>query len=102
MDVYSFSSLYYAATCTLFKILKLRDPSLVEHAQTDYEVREWKTTWNLIQSCWTFRVVYNGRDSDDVDSKAQDDSAVIIDNQDLLAFLELVKDSCTRSQYVDQ
>ncbi len=62
MDVYAFGSLYYAVrlkvffdlfivlsgdvdrySSTPFKTLKVRDPSQVEHAQTDYEVQGWKT-----------------------------------------------------------
>ena len=49
----------------------------------------------------TFRAADNGRNSKDVDSKAEDDSALIVDNQDFFAFPEVVKDSCTPSQYVD-
>ena len=48
-----------------------------------------------------FRAADDGRNSKDVDSKAEDDSADIIDNQDFFAFSEVVKDTCTRSRYVE-
>ncbi len=48
-----------------------------------------------------FRAADDGRNSKDVDSKAEDNSADIIDNQDFFAFSEVVKDTCTRSRYVE-